>query len=108
MADESAGEMGKPLLIFSSSNKNRIIEITVEKTATRESAATDCDSQLIMLRFPSVLGGKNWHYNFLVTFIIINIIIIIIIILLWFKSAILRQSARQLNVLKNCTQKDAS
>jgi hypothetical protein len=58
MADKSAGEMGKPLLIYSSRIKNKLIEITVLKTVTSESTATDCDSHLIMLRFPSVLGKK--------------------------------------------------
>jgi hypothetical protein len=58
MADESAGDMGKPLSIYPSRSKNKIIEITIVKTVTRESTATDCDSHLIMLRFPSVLGKK--------------------------------------------------
>ena len=58
MADEPAGEMGKTLLINPSSSKNTIIEITVVKTVTRESTATQCDSHLIMLRFPSGVGKK--------------------------------------------------
>jgi hypothetical protein len=58
MVDESAGEMGKPLLIYPKSSKNKIIEITAVKTVTRESTANDCDYHLIMLSFPSVLGKK--------------------------------------------------